>query len=78
MYKCERIGIPSFDRTLIYECDGREAKVCYNDRWCKLQLFINGKQIMNMEFPLSEWNEVREYGAHWILSGSKPTDKHAA
>jgi hypothetical protein len=80
MYKCEEIGIPAFDNTLIYEVKGRKARVCYDNLDCKLQLFKEGSKnpIFSMIFPLMKWDEVREMGAHWILSGAKPTDKHAA
>ena len=77
LQKCDRIGIPILG-SLIYEIDGREARMCYDSLRCKLQLIRNGKVVLNMMFPLMEWDSIREMGAHWVISGTKPTDKHAA
>lgn len=77
LQKCDRIGIPCLG-SVIYDIEGREARMCYDALKCKLQLIRYGKVILDILFPLMMWDEIRELGADWVISGVKPTDKHAA
>lgn len=78
-HKCERIGMPNFDNTLLYEFEGRSAAMCYNNLRCRLQLFQDGKLKFDFDLPLMQWDEARELGCYWILKAHVPfSEKHAA
>lgn len=79
MNKCERIGIQGFDNTVYYKVDGREARLCYSDRLCRLELIKNGNVRFSFDLPLMMWDESREMGAYWIDKAVVPNpNKHAA
>ena len=77
--RCEPIGIRGFDNTVRYKIDGREARLCYNERRCVLELLQDGKVKFNFDLPLMVWDEAREMGAYWVDKAVVPSpDKHAA
>jgi len=77
--RCEPIGIRGFDNTVRYIIAGREARLCYTERTCKLQLIEWGNEKFNFDLPLIMWDEAREMGAYWIDNAIVPNlSKHAA
>lgn len=60
---------------VIQKIEGRSAQLCYEDNMTILKMYLNGRLVNTMKFPLYSWDQVRELGLGYMVSGAKPLTK---
>lgn len=71
MQACEQLQYHVLGN-VVSEIEGRSAQLCYEDNMAVLKMFLNGKLVNTMKFPLYSWDHVRELGLGYMASGNKP------
>lgn len=74
MKVCEQLCYRVIGKT-ITEIEGRSATVCYEDNMTVLKMYLNGRLVNACKFPLYAWDQVRELGLGYMVSGAKPLAK---
>ena len=71
MKECEQLGHRLLGKTITV-IEGRSATICYEDSMAVLKMYLNGRIVNTMRFPLYSWDQVRELGIGYMFSSKKP------